>query len=160
MKFENSEFRWNRESENGVTEATIIGFTHKYVCFSWFGGLAPWQDQVMLLVALKMAHLAVVWKGREIGGTSEDRDSVVQFGSPLCEPSAHLLLTRLKSCAVQFGNCRRPDILKPNLISTSFCRAFPFQPILLISLTFCCLWCFTILTFQRMSWNPVLPTES
>ena len=77
----------------------------------------------MLLVALKMAHLAVVWKGREIGGTSEDRDSVVQFGNP---PSTHHLLTRLNSCAVQFGNCRRPDILKPNLISTSFRHAFSF----------------------------------
>ena len=76
-------------------------------------------------------HLALVGKGREIGRTSEDRDSVVQFGNPLCErESTHLLppsLTRLKSCAaVQFGNCRRPDILKPNLISTTF--PFPLQP--------------------------------
>ena len=33
---------------------------------------------------LELAHLAAVQevgKGREIGGTSEDRDSVVQFGS-------------------------------------------------------------------------------
>ena len=84
----------------------------------------------MLLVTLKMAqHLALVGKGREIGRTSGDRDSVVQFGNPLCErESTHLLppsLTRLKSCAVvQFGNCRRSDILKPNLISPTI--PFPF----------------------------------
>ena len=75
------------------------------------------------MMPLELAHLAVqVGKGREIGGTSEDRDSVVQFGS-LPGPSTHLL-TSPNSCAVQFGNCRRPDILKPNLISTRFRHTF------------------------------------
>ena len=79
------------------------------------------------MMPLELAHLAVqVGKGREIGGTSEDRDSVVQFGSqpPLVPgPSTHLL-TSPNSCAVQFGKCRRPDILKPNLISTRFRHTF------------------------------------
>ena len=78
----------------------------------------------MLLVALKMAHLAVVWKGREIGGTSEDRDSVVQFGSPLARAPPGRVLTRLEP-VLQFGICRGWDILKPNLISASFCHTFP-----------------------------------
>ena len=63
-------------------------------------------------------------KGREIGGTSEDRDSVVQFGSPLARAPPGRVLTRLEP-VLQFGICRGWDILKPNLISASFGHTFP-----------------------------------
>ena len=120
MKFCQWSNRGNNQSFHPTQKICLVGLV------AW---LLPLQDQLMLLVTLKMAqHLALVGKGREIGRTSGDRDSVVQFGSqpPLVPgPSTHLL-TSPNSCAVQFGNCRRPDILKPNLISTSF--PFPLQP--------------------------------
>ena len=66
-------------NEVHIAEARINVFIKPKNMF-WLDCLTLSQDQVMLLVAVRMGHLAVLWKGREIGGTSEDRDSVVQFG--------------------------------------------------------------------------------
>ena len=127
----------------------LVGIPDKIrSCFWW-----PWRWRTWRCGGERKGNWRHQWRSW-LGGTIWDLPLVT------APPPTHLLTSLNSCCAVQFGNCPRPDILKPNLISTSFCHAFPLHTAHIYQenggyniVPHPHIW-YQTLQFQRISWYP------